>query len=145
MYDSNNHLDMAGTANVKEQDVPTPTVAACAESCLNSFQRCLNQAAAIHARELSLVEDQLARLSLWCSNISVFALGRGSLDHRLREAPDVQDAISGVLEALDYRLHGCVYILAPKPWVSILISLALILLQAHVSSTLLHQLHLMDK
>ncbi|KAI0405375.1 hypothetical protein F4802DRAFT_180093 [Xylaria palmicola] len=93
------------------QRAPAPTVTSRAESCAESFHQCLEQAATIHSRELSLVEDQLARFSLWCSNIRVFALARGSLDHRLREAPDVQDAIAGVLEALGYRVQGCLLIL----------------------------------
>jgi hypothetical protein len=99
---------MAATI-VKEQPTltPTPTVAGCAELCLRSFQQCINKAASIHPRELSLIEDQLARFSVWTANIRVFIPGRGSLDHRLREAPDVQGAVAGLLEALDYRLQNC--------------------------------------
>ena len=97
---------MAATA-LEEQSIPTPKVAGCAESCLQSFQECLRKAASIHARELSLVEDQLARFSVWTANIRVFVPGRGSLDHRLREAPDVQDAVAGLLEVLDYQLQNC--------------------------------------
>ncbi|KAI1112786.1 hypothetical protein F5Y14DRAFT_452630 [Nemania sp. NC0429] len=88
-----------------EQQPLVPTVAGRAELCFKSFQHCLNEAAAIHPRELSLVEDQLARFSLWSSNIRVLVSGRGSLDYRLREAPDIQDAVIGLLEALDYRLQ----------------------------------------
>ncbi|KAI0183576.1 hypothetical protein EV127DRAFT_414010 [Xylaria flabelliformis] len=101
---------MADTAPLYDKASP-PTVAECAELCFKSFQQCLNQAAAIHYRELSLVEDQLARFSLWSSNIKVFVSGRGSLDHRIREAPDVRDAIVAVLEALDYRIQGCLHVL----------------------------------
>ncbi|KAI0861275.1 hypothetical protein F4860DRAFT_175243 [Xylaria cubensis] len=101
---------MADTAALYDKASP-PTVAECAELCLKSFQQCLNQATAIHYRELSLVEDQLARFSLWSSNIKVFVSGRGSLDHRIREAPDVRDAIVAVLEALDYRIQGCRHVL----------------------------------
>ncbi|KAI0553244.1 hypothetical protein F4679DRAFT_532514 [Xylaria curta] len=93
------------------EDTSPPTVAECSELCLRSFQQCLNQAVAIHSRELSLVEDQLARFSLWSSNIKVSVSGRGSLDHRIREAPDVRDAIVAVLEALDYRIQGCLHVL----------------------------------
>lgn len=86
---------------------PTPTVAGLAKLCLESFQNCLQKAALVHPRELSLVEDQLARLSLWSANIRVFSPGRASLDHRLREAAEVRDIIVGLLEALDYRLRAC--------------------------------------
>ncbi|KAI1488415.1 hypothetical protein F5X96DRAFT_680485 [Biscogniauxia mediterranea] len=91
----------------REQQPSTPTVSGCAQLCFKSFQECLDKAASIHSRELSLVEDQLARFSLWTANISVFAPSRGSLDHRLREAPDVQDVVTGLLEALEYQVKGC--------------------------------------
>ncbi|KAI0599834.1 hypothetical protein F4775DRAFT_548461 [Biscogniauxia sp. FL1348] len=94
-----------------EQQQSTPTVAGCAQLCFRSFQECLDKAASIHSRELSLVEDQLARFSLWTANISVFAPSRGSLDHRLREAPDVQDVVTGLLEALDYQIKDCSHII----------------------------------
>lgn len=99
--------DIAG-----EQQTPTPTVAGCAELCLKSFQQCLHKAASVHARELSLTDDQLARFSVWAANIRVFAPSRGSLDYRLREAPDVQDAVIGLLEALNYRVQKCRFILS---------------------------------
>ncbi|UPK97020.1 hypothetical protein LCI18_007955 [Fusarium solani-melongenae] len=89
------------------------TVAGSARSCSESFQKCLNKAAQIHHRELSLVEDQHARFAIWAANIRVFSAGRDSLDHRLREAPDVQDAVIGLLQALDYRIQSCSNILEP--------------------------------
>ncbi|KAI0192815.1 hypothetical protein F4808DRAFT_362716 [Astrocystis sublimbata] len=101
---------MAGTDD-QHQQTSSVTVAECANLCLQSFQQCLNQAAAIHPRELTLVEDQLARFSLWGSNIKVFVSDRASLDHRLRAAPEVRDAVVAVLEALDYRLRECFQIL----------------------------------
>ncbi|CCF42269.1 serine/threonine protein phosphatase [Colletotrichum higginsianum] len=101
----------------KEQSAPTettpasPTIADLARSCLERFQKCLNKAADVHPRELTLVENQVARFSVWAANIGVFAPGRGSLDHRLREAPDVQDAVGGLLEALGLRALSCLEIL----------------------------------
>ncbi|KAJ4190422.1 hypothetical protein NW755_005564 [Fusarium falciforme] len=89
------------------------TVAGSARSCSESFQNCLNKAAQIHHRELSLVEDQHARFAIWAANIRVFSAGRDSLDHRLREATDVQDAVIGLLQALDYRIQNCLNILGP--------------------------------
>ncbi|KAI0180727.1 hypothetical protein GGR52DRAFT_2839 [Hypoxylon sp. FL1284] len=86
---------------------PNTTVAEIAGSCLRSFQECVRRAVSIHPRELSLVEDQLARFSVWAANIRVFSQGRASSDHRLREAPDVQDAVIGLLQALDYRIQNC--------------------------------------
>ncbi|KAM6534561.1 hypothetical protein FALCPG4_004191 [Fusarium falciforme] len=92
---------------------PATTVAGSARSCSESFQNCLNKAAQIHHRELSLVEDQHARFAIWAANIRVFSAGRDSLDHRLREAADVQDAVIGLLQALDYRIQNCLNILGP--------------------------------
>lgn len=83
------------------------TVAGSARLCSESFQSCLNKAAQIHHRELSLVEDQHARFAIWAANIRVFSAGRDSLDHRLREASDVHDAVIGLLQALDYRIQSC--------------------------------------
>jgi hypothetical protein len=86
-----------------------PTIAGGAELCLRSFQQCLQQSASVHPRELSLVEDQLARFSIWTANIGVFAPGRASMDHRLREVPDIQDVVRGLLDALDDRIQNCRY------------------------------------
>ncbi|KAF4626071.1 hypothetical protein G7Y89_g12090 [Cudoniella acicularis] len=83
------------------------TIAGDAELCLHSFQHCLQQSASIHPRCTSLVEDQLARFSVWTANIGVFAPGRASMDHRLREVPDVQDIVRGILDVLDDRIQNC--------------------------------------
>uniref|UniRef100_A0A093VD80 Serine/threonine-protein phosphatase n=2 Tax=Talaromyces marneffei PM1 TaxID=1077442 RepID=A0A093VD80_TALMA len=56
---------------------------------------------------MSRVEDQFARFSLWTANIGVFASGRASLDHRLREAQEVHEVITGLLEVLDDRIQEC--------------------------------------
>lgn len=91
------------------------TISDAAQHCLDGFQSCLDMAALIHSREVSLVEDQLARFSIWAANIKALGRGRDSLDHRLREAPDVQDIITGLLEALGAHLHHCEY---PPTWFS---------------------------
>ncbi|KAF4451008.1 hypothetical protein F53441_5955 [Fusarium austroafricanum] len=95
------------------------TVMSYAKSCLESFQKCLNDASKADKvnssldRKLSLVqvEDQLARFSLWTSNLRVFSSKRDSLDSRLRESLDVRDAIIGLLETLKYRVETCSRIL----------------------------------
>ncbi|KIL87806.1 hypothetical protein FAVG1_08685 [Fusarium avenaceum] len=87
------------------------TIVECAKSCLESFQQCLDDASKADkvisslVPKLSLVriEDQLARFSLWAANLRVFSTSRDSLDSRLREAPDVKEAIIGLLQALDYH------------------------------------------
>ncbi|KAL6796176.1 hypothetical protein GGI42DRAFT_331043 [Trichoderma sp. SZMC 28013] len=81
------------------------TVAAAANQCLESFNKCLLQESFIHPREFSLVEDQVARFSTWSSGIGVFAPGRASMDHRLRYAPEVQSIAISLLESLNYRIQ----------------------------------------
>ncbi|VUC32849.1 unnamed protein product [Clonostachys rosea] len=83
------------------------TVATLAELCLNTFQQGLKLSASHHPRYLALIEDQLARFSIWTSGNGVFAKARASMDHRLREAPDVQLAVCSLLEALDDSLQTC--------------------------------------
>lgn len=86
--------------------MPT-TLASKAEECMASFQQCLHKAASVHPRELSLVEDQLARFSVWTGNMRVFGSMRQSLDHRIREAQDVRDTFDALLEAIKYRTENC--------------------------------------
>jgi hypothetical protein len=86
-----------------------PTIVGGAELCLRSFQECLQQSASIHPREVSLVEDQLARFSIWSASIGVFAPGRASMDHRLREAPDIQEVVRGLLDGLNDGIQNCRY------------------------------------
>lgn len=83
------------------------TIGGTASLCLNTFQQCLEKSAFISPREMSRVEDQFARFSLWSANIGVFASGRSSLDHRLREAQEVHEVITGLLEVLDHRIKEC--------------------------------------
>ncbi|RSM12538.1 hypothetical protein CEP52_002366 [Fusarium oligoseptatum] len=84
-----------------------PTVAASANQCLESFQQCLISASSVHPREVSMVEDQLARFSSWATGIGVFAPRPASMDHRLRYASEVQSVVTGLLESLNYRVQTC--------------------------------------
>ena len=86
-----------------------PAIAQSAQTCLISFQQCLEQMATLHPREQSMVEDQLGRFSIWTANSGTFALGRASMDHRLREAPEVRSAVIGLLDALNDRIQHCMY------------------------------------
>lgn len=88
---------------------PEDTIAGAAELCVRAFQRCIQLSATLSSRDLSLIEDQIARFSSWMTGIGVFAQGRASMDHRLREATDVRDITIGVLEALSDRIHDSAY------------------------------------
>ncbi|KAM5364960.1 hypothetical protein ACJA88_012802 [Fusarium oxysporum] len=98
--------------NISKYDV------AITHGCFESFQHCLNSASRSDKlrtprSQLSLVrvEDQLARFQLWTTNIRVFSTGRDSLDYRLRDVPDVQTPVIGLLQALDFRIKTCSRIL----------------------------------
>ncbi|KAH7161647.1 hypothetical protein EDB81DRAFT_785245 [Dactylonectria macrodidyma] len=91
----------------RSPELKGPTVAASANQCLESFQQCLFRASSVHPRELSMVEDQLARFSSWATSIGVFAPGSASMDHRLRFASEVQSVVTGLLESLNYRVQTC--------------------------------------
>ncbi|KAF5984258.1 serine threonine phosphatase [Fusarium coicis] len=84
-----------------------PKISDCANQCFDSFQKCLSSAASIHPRELSIVEDQLARFSTWANGIGVFTQGSAAMDHRLRYASDVVGIVTGLLETLNYRCQIC--------------------------------------
>ncbi|KAJ4209546.1 hypothetical protein NW759_013402 [Fusarium solani] len=92
---------------VPSPELKGPTVAASANHCLESFQQCLISASSVHPREVSMVEDQLARFSSWATSIGVFAPGSASMDHRLRYASEVQSVVTGLLESLNYRVQTC--------------------------------------
>ncbi|XEU94958.1 hypothetical protein FSHL1_000242 [Fusarium sambucinum] len=88
-----------------------PAIATSANQCLQSFQKCLISASSINPRELSMIEDQVARFSSWAASIGVFAPGSASMDHRLRYAPEVQSVVTGLLESLNYQCQECLSIL----------------------------------
>ncbi|KAL4737151.1 hypothetical protein BDV11DRAFT_172208 [Aspergillus similis] len=77
------------------------TISQCAKTCLQSFNDCLAQFHLLSPRQQSAVDDQLGRFSIWVSNIGVFAPTRGSLDYRLREAPDIQRLVRRLLRTLN--------------------------------------------
>lgn len=51
--------------------------------------------------------DEHARLSLWSSNIGVFAEVQFSLDFRIRDETDLQQAFIGHLETIEYQMNIC--------------------------------------
>ncbi|EHK42542.1 hypothetical protein TRIATDRAFT_163125, partial [Trichoderma atroviride IMI 206040] len=84
------------------------TISEKARTCLISFEKCLAQMTTLDYLSQSLIENEFARFSVWTSNIGVFANGRASMDHRLREAPDVQKLVLGLLDVLFRRIDKCI-------------------------------------
>lgn len=83
------------------------TIAHAAQYCLESFDDCLSIAKDLGPKEFALVQNQLGRLSLWISNIGVFALDRASIDHRLRDVPEIHRLVKGLLEVLNVNVQKC--------------------------------------
>lgn len=83
------------------------TIAQVAKFCLDTFDVCLAIAADLGPKEVSLIQNQLVRFSLWISNIGVFALDRASIDYRLQDVPDTQRLVKGLVEVLNGNLQKC--------------------------------------
>lgn len=90
-----------------EAEPSQATISGRARTCFISFNECLRQIAPLDPQKQSLVENEFARFSVWTSNIGVFASGRASMDHRLREALDVQRLVIGLLEVINGRIEQC--------------------------------------
>ncbi|KAJ5747490.1 Peptidase S8/S53 subtilisin/kexin/sedolisin [Penicillium nucicola] len=84
----------------------TSSIVELAEQCFSTLRLCYQLSASIPPREFSLLENQNARFSIWTSNNAVFGPIRASLDHRLREAPEVAEVVKGLLEALNDHLQS---------------------------------------
>ncbi|ETS86734.1 hypothetical protein PFICI_00562 [Pestalotiopsis fici W106-1] len=95
-------------ANVLSTQALFTPISASARTCLDEFNRLLQSTLSLDGRRYSAIEDQMARFSLWTSNMAVFAPGRNCMDHRVREAPEVQRLILGILTVLQSRISECV-------------------------------------
>ncbi|KAL8348371.1 hypothetical protein RB598_001599 [Gaeumannomyces tritici] len=84
-----------------------PTIEVASRRCFLGFQKCAETGESIHLRQRSMLEDQLTRFTLWTNNMGVFAEGRASMDHRLRETPDVRVVVVCVLETLFDHIDDC--------------------------------------
>lgn len=52
----------------------------------------------------SILSTELGRFRMWAGNTGAHRTGRVSLDHRLREVPDIHEEISELLEELSSNL-----------------------------------------
>lgn len=90
--------------SLPQQSAP---ISAQARLCLVSFQQCLQRATSLDTQRYSNLEDQMARFSIWTSNMAVFATPRACMDYRVREVPDVQRLVLGLLGVLEGRIQEC--------------------------------------
>ncbi|KAF7533010.1 hypothetical protein G7054_g7430 [Neopestalotiopsis clavispora] len=98
-------------------DEHTAPISASARACLIAFEKCILNASqsVLDIRRYSEIEDQMARFSIWTSNMAVFSKAKSCMDHRLREAKDVQRIILGMLEILEARTVECDRIISQLP------------------------------
>ncbi|KAL7803945.1 hypothetical protein V8C43DRAFT_311799 [Trichoderma afarasin] len=94
---------MGGTNTT--QKIEKIFVAGAANECLASFQKCLSLA--FHPKEMSMIEDQMARFSTWTSDFGVFAPGRASMDHLLHHDPEMQSTAISLLKSLNCHIGKC--------------------------------------
>ena len=87
-------------------------IAKAAQACLTSFDNCMQALITLGPKERALVQNQLSRFSLWASNLGIFAPGRASLDHRLRDVDDVRRLVRGLLRAMDAELVECMQVIS---------------------------------
>ncbi|KAH8753243.1 hypothetical protein F5883DRAFT_632829 [Diaporthe sp. PMI_573] len=86
---------------VAAADERSAPVLTSARACLVSFERCISITTGVDLQRQSSIEDQIARFSIWTFNMGVFVEPKASLDHRLREVPEVRDMVVGLLGVLD--------------------------------------------
>ncbi len=55
----------------------------------------------------STVEDELGRFKIWAGNIGALQRDSRSLDYRLREASQVGDQVTKILQHLEISLREC--------------------------------------
>jgi hypothetical protein len=82
-----------------------------ARTCLLTFEQCLHGCASLDTQRYSVIQDQTARFTIWTTNMAVFASAKACMDHRIREAPEVQRMLSGILEVLNGQIEEC-----KSPW-----------------------------
>ncbi|KAL8281897.1 hypothetical protein RB597_009562 [Gaeumannomyces tritici] len=92
-----------------------PTIAKAGKQCFDLFQKCYDLGGPLDVLQKSLLEDQLTRFTIWTNMMGVFAGARASMDHRLRETPEVRDTVLSVLEGLAEHLETYSMLLQSQP------------------------------
>ncbi|KAL8336317.1 hypothetical protein RB601_000233 [Gaeumannomyces tritici] len=92
-----------------------PTIAKAGKQCFDLFQKCYDLGGPLNVLQKSLLEDQLTRFTIWTNMMGVFAGARASMDHRLRETPEVRDTVLSVLEGLAEHLETYSMLLQSQP------------------------------
>ena len=89
------------------QDDLKSTIAEHAKQCHSLFHEYLVMPEIVP--DPTIIDDQLARFTLWASNMDVFGPLNVSLDYRLRFSPTAADIIHQLLDIICDTLLSCEY------------------------------------
>lgn len=87
------------------QDNLSLSIAEHATQCQSLLRACMAKSDIVP--DPSIVDDQLARFSLWASNMDVYGPLNVSLDYRLRFSPTAADIIHQLLDIIIDTLQSC--------------------------------------
>ncbi|EJP65929.1 ankyrin repeat domain-containing protein 52 [Beauveria bassiana ARSEF 2860] len=93
------------TEDVFLQEGLCPTIAEHAAQCSSLFQR--KMAMTDIVPDPTIVDDQLARFTLWANNMDVYGPLNVSLDYRLRYSPTVVQILHQLLDVICETLDSC--------------------------------------
>ena len=96
------------------QDDLYPTIAEHATQCNSLFHRYMVVPRIVP--DPTIMDDQLARFTLWTSNMDVYGPLNVSLDYRLRFSPTVVEIIHQLLDVICDTLTSCKY-LSHRIWI----------------------------
>ncbi|KAF5988821.1 ankyrin repeat domain-containing protein [Fusarium bulbicola] len=99
------HVGDESMEDVFLQDDLGPTIAEHATQCQSLFQKYM--AIPEIVPDPTIIDDQLARFSLWVSNMDVYGPPNVSLDYRLRFSPTAADIIHQLLDIIGDTLLSC--------------------------------------
>ncbi|KAF5530949.1 ankyrin repeat domain-containing protein [Fusarium mexicanum] len=106
-------MDLDKPEDVFLQDISGPTIAEHALKCTELFQK--NMALPNIVPDPTIMDDQLARFTLWASNMDVFGPPNISLDFRLRYSPNIVDILHQLLDVIYNSLMELKPIDEPPP------------------------------
>ena len=87
------------------QDSLCPTIAEHATQCNDLFHRYMVMPKVVP--DPTIMDDQLARFTLWASNMDVYGPLNVSLDYRLRFSPTAVEIIHQLLDVICDTLTSC--------------------------------------
>ena len=90
------------------QDGLCPTIAEHATQCNSLFHKYMVVPEIVP--DPTVMDDQLARFTLWASNMGVYGPLNVSLDYRLRFSPTVVEIIHQLLDVVCDTLTSCKYL-----------------------------------